>query len=325
MKSEDDIRLLADIGGTNARFALTTGMGDPWGVVSLRTADYPTPEAAIRHYLDDQGVAPRHAALAVACPVTGDMVRLTNSPWSFSTAALKAAMGFDHLGIYNDFTAMVLSLPWLGAGDVRQVGGAPPAETGKRRPLALVGPGTGLGVSALLPVGADGWLPLESEGGHVGFAPTTPHEDEILRRLRQQFGRLSAERVISGMGIENVYTVASAMRNGRAGRLAAAEVTARARQGDLAACETLSFFSSALGAFAGDLVLTIGAWGGLYVGGGIAMRLGALFDTTAFNRGFENKGRYAETMRRIPRWLITREHPALLGLAHDLERVLGAA
>jgi len=188
-----------------------------------------------------------------------------------------------------------------------------------------VGPGTGLGVSALLPVAEDGWVPLESEGGHVSFAPTSPHEDEVLRRLRQRFGRLSAERVISGMGIENVYTVTSEMRDGRAARLSAADVAARARQGDLAASETLSFFSSAFGAFAGDLVLTVGAWGGLYVGGGIPMRLGALFDTTAFNRGFENKGRYAETMRRIPRWLITREHPALLGLAHDLERALDTA
>jgi glucokinase len=250
------------------------------------------------------------------------MVRLTNSPWSFSTAGLKAALALDHLGIYNDFTAMVLALPWLGADDVRQVGGAASTGGETRRPLALVGPGTGLGVSALLPMGETGWLPLESEGGHVGFAPATPHEDEILHRLRQHFGRLSAERVISGMGIENVYTIASEMRDGRAAHLSAADVAARARQGDLAASETLSFFSSALGAFAGDLVLTIGAWGGLYVGGGIPMKLGALFDTTAFNRGFENKGRYAETLRRIPRWLITREHPALLGLAHDLERVL---
>jgi glucokinase len=126
------------------------------------------------------------------------------------------------------------------------------------------------------------------------------------------------------MGIENVYNVASEMRDGRATVLSAADITERARHGDLAASETLSFFNAALGAFAGDVVLTVGAWGGLYVGGGIPMKLGALFDTSAFNRGFENKGRYAEIMYRVPRWLITREHPALLGLAHDLDRVLAA-
>lgn len=319
MKSDGVLRFLADIGGTNARFALSRGGGDVTSVESVRAADYATPQQAIQEYLSAKNAAPVSAAIAVACPITGDQIQLTNSPWSFSTSALKEALKLTHLGIYNDFTAIALALPWLGDDDRRLLGGVASHD---RTPLALLGPGTGLGVSALIPVGDDQWQPLQSEGGHVGFAPTEALEDTVLRRLRQKFGRLSAERVISGQGIENLYAVTTELQGGTAISLPAADIAAKAQAGDAAAAQALALFSATFGAFAGDLVLTLGAWGGVYIAGGIPMKLGLVFDIASFNAQFEAKGRYQDIIQNVPRWLITKDNPALLGLAHDLDRVL---
>jgi glucokinase len=307
--------LLGDIGGTNARFAIARD-GAVTGTRRLKTADFATLEAALIHYLAGGGERPRRAAIAVASPLSGDRVKLTNSPWSFSISALRERLGLLDLRVYNDFAAVALSLPWLKEEERRHFGGPRMAPLA---PIALVGPGTGLGVSGLVPNEAGEWLVLASEGGHAGFSPADAREDAVLAALRRDFGRLSIERLVSGQGIENLYRVTS---GGTACK--AAEVTALAEAGDKAAREALSLFSGIFGGFAGDLVLTLGAWRGLYIGGGIPAKLGPLFDHALFNARFEDKGRYRERLAAVPRWLITRDNPALLGLAHAAEPLRGA-
>jgi len=317
MKSEmgEGLLLLGDIGGTNARFAIARG-GAVTGVERLKTADFATLEAALTHYLAGRAERPERAAIAVASPLAGDYVKLTNAPWNFSIGALRERLGLKDLRVYNDFAAVALSLPWLTEDERRHVGGPRMAPLA---PIALVGPGTGLGVSGLVPDKAGEWLVLASEGGHVGFSPVDAREDAVLAALRRDLGRLSIERLVSGQGIENLYRMTS---GGKARK--AAEVTALAEAGDGAACEALSLFCGIFGGFAGDLVLTLGAWRGLYIGGGIPAKLGVLFDRALFNARFEDKGRYGERLAAVPRWLITHDNPALLGLAHAAEPLRGA-
>ena len=202
MTTPDPARLLGDIGGTNARFAWQAGNGAPLqDVRALATADHASVGAAIAHYLASTGrSAPPWCAIGIANPITGDRVQMTNSHWSFSLSALQAELGFERLRVINDFTALALALPDLGPSELRQLGGGA-AVAGE--PIGLVGPGTGLGVSGLLPGAAPGtWVPLQGEGGHVTLAAADGREEAVLRVLRERFGHASAERAVSGMGLE---------------------------------------------------------------------------------------------------------------------------
>ena len=310
----DGPRLLADIGGTNARFALETAPGQVVAIEVLPGAAYPGLAEALLAYLALPQVAARltapvrHAAIAIANPVAGDEVQMTNHHWSFSIAAVRRAAGLATLVVVNDFTALARALPHLQPAALRQVGGGR-AQPGA--PLGLIGPGTGLGVSGLIPAGA-GWMALESEGGHVSSSPASEDELAILRFAWRTLGHVSAERLLSGPGLELIYR---ALAGEAAAPLAAAEITARALDGRCAQCAAaLGHFCGMLGTVAGNLAVTLGARGGIYLGGGIVPRLGAWFDASPFRARFEAKGRFAGYLAAVPTWVITAPYPAFTGV-----------
>ncbi len=318
-------RLLADIGGTNARFALETGPGRFDAIEVLSCQQHASLGEAIRAYLAlpqlaGLGAGIRHAAIAIANPVTGDQVRMTNHHWAFSIEALRQECGFDTLMVVNDFSALARSLPHLG-DQKRQVGGGAPVPD---VPLGLLGAGTGLGVSGLIPC-ANSWTALRSEGGHVGFAPVNELEVAILQYAWREFEHVSSERLLSGAGVELIYRALSE-RAGRPGSLAAPEISRRALSGECALCdEVLEAFCGMLGTAAGNLAITLGAQGGVYIGGGIVPRLGERFDRSSFRRRFEQKGRFSGYLAQVPTYVITADYPAFLGVSAILSEKLSVA
>jgi glucokinase len=322
----DSPRLLADIGGTYARFALETGPGEFTQTASLRCADHADFHAAVRAYLQSlswQDGSPQqiaHAAIAIANPVEGDRVRMTNYHWQFSIDEMRQRLGLDTLVVVNDFTALAMALPRLADVDVRQVGGGQ-----ARRPsvIGLLGAGTGLGVSGLIPAG-EGWIALGTEGGHVNFGPRDEREMDILKFAWKSLDHVSYERLISGPGLELIYR-ALADRNGVAGAepLQAPAITQRALEGGDTLClETLEVFCGLLGTCAANLAVTLGSLGGICIGGGIVPRLGEYFDRSPFRERFEDKGRFRDYVSAIPTFVITAENATFKGASAILENQL---
>ncbi|MGZ3181933.1 MAG: glucokinase [Telluria sp.] len=310
--SNPTLRLLADIGGTNARFALQSDGGPFECIEVLQCAAYPTIGEAMAAYLAlaaSRGFAVegmRHAAIAIANPVDGDAVQMTNHHWSFSISALRAERGLDTLLVVNDFAALAMSLPHLKEQQRVQIGDG---EQLPGRPIGVIGPGTGLGVSGVIPCGS-GWVALASEGGHSTFAPGNGAEMAILDYAWREFGHVSAERLLSGPGLELIHRALFGQR------MAAPDITSRALDGSCPECtETVEHFCAILGSVAGNVALTLGSTGGMYIGGGIVPRLGDLFKKSQFRRRFEDKGRLAPYLARIPTFLITEPYPALIGVS----------
>jgi glucokinase len=320
-------RLLADVGGTNARFALESAPGSIGQIHVLACAAYPTLAAALQAYLalpDVQAAAPhgvRHGAIAIANPVNGDLVRMTNHHWEFSIEALRLACAFEVLVVVNDFTALARSLPLLSDAQKRQVGGGQP-QAGA--PLGLLGAGTGLGVSGLIP-SVSGWTALLSEGGHVSFPPMNATEVAILQYAWTEFEHVSAERLLSGVGIELIYRALAQHRAHPDLRLGAPEIAQRAVAGSCVLCEeTIETFCCMLGTIAGNLGVTLGCTGGIYIGGGIVPRLGAYFDQSGFRTRFEAKGRFRAYLGAIPTYVITADYPAFVGVSAILTERLNS-
>ncbi len=316
----DGPRLLADIGGTNARFALETGPGEIGQVRVYPCADYPGVADVIRQYLKDTKIGRvNHAAIAIANPVDGDQVRMTNHDWTFSIEATRRTLGFDTLLVVNDFTALAMALPGLTDTQRVQVGG------GQRRQnsvIGLLGPGTGLGVSGLIPAD-DRWIALGSEGGHASFSPQDEREDLVLQFARKKWPHVSFERVCAGPGIELIYRALAARDKKRiAANIDPADIVQRAHEGDALAAETVECFCGILGSFAGNIAMTLGSLGGLYIGGGVVPRLGELFTRSSFRQRFEAKGRFDAYLANIPTYVITAEYPAFLGVSAILAEQL---
>lgn len=304
--------LLADIGGTNARFALARD-GRLGAVASYRVDDFPGPVEAIRAFLTEHagGPAPEVAALAAAGPRQGDEVRLTNAPWILRGAELEVALGLRRVLLLHDFAATALAVGRLGPTETRQIGGGQ-AESG--RPVAVIGPGTGLGMACLLS-GQGGRVVLASEGGHVTMAPANDRESAILAELRRRFGHVSAERLVSGEGLVNLHRAIAALEGVAARESDAAAITTVALAGDSPLCrETLDCFFAMLGTVAADLALTLNARGGVYLAGGILPRFAEAFAASGFRARFEDKGRFRDYLASIPTFLITHPEPAFLGL-----------
>jgi len=308
--------LIADIGGTNARFALVGADRQPYAEHILACADFSGLAAAALFYLQKVGgPRPSRAAAAVATPVTGDWIEFTNSPWAFSTEAIRQELGLERLLILNDFTALALSLPLLEPDERHAVGGG---EAVAEAPIALIGPGTGLGVSGLVWSGSH-WIPLQTEGGHVTFSPVDEREWRIGRILHRLFGHVSPERLLSGPGLVNLYQALAELEGWPVETLTPADITDRALAGACRHCqEALELFCGALGTAAGNLAITLGARGGVYIGGGIVPRLEESFDQSAFRNRFEDKGRFSSYLAAIPTWVITAANPALRGVAAAL-------
>jgi glucokinase len=306
--------LVGDIGGTHARFGLVSPDGKLLHSRTLPDEDYPTIEDAIAAFLKERGTLkmPHQGAIAVASAITGDRVAMTNHPWSFSILALQARFGFERLEIINDFTALALALPRLGPGDRLVVGGGS-AVAGA--PIAVLGPGSGLGVSGLVP-SAKGWIPLAGEGGHATMSPFTDRESALLDRMRQHFDHVSAERVLSGPGLVNLYNTLAQLDGVPALGYTAAQITDLAIRGEDPLCaEATRMFCAMLGTMAGNLALTLGARGGVYIGGGIVPRLGNTFAESQFRERFEAKGRLHSYLEPIPTFVVTNPLPAFLGCA----------
>ncbi|MES2017304.1 MAG: glucokinase [Pseudomonadota bacterium] len=321
----DGARLLADIGGTNARFALETGPGTVVLIKVLACAAYPTLADALKAYLASADVvaacpAPlRHAALAIANPITGDLVRMTNHHWEFSIEALRLECGFETLVVANDFTALARALPHLSPEQKTQIGGGAPVPN---TPLGLVGAGTGLGVSGLIPSHST-WTALLSEGGHVTFSPGNEMEVAVLRFAWREFDHVSAERFLSGDGIELLYRALADHAGQVAEALDAPEISRRALAGECALCDqAIEMFCAMLGTVAGNLAITLGAQGGIYIGGGIVPRLGQRFADSCFRKRFEKKGRFVHYLAQVPTYVITAEYPAFLGVSAILAEKL---
>ncbi len=308
-----DPRLLADIGATYARFCIEQVPGRFEHVAVLPCADYPGFTAVVQAYLDTlPGIKPRHGAVAIANPIEGDWVRMTNRDWAFSIQEAQRQLDLTTLLVVNNFTALAMSLPRVGADGRHQVGGGEAQANGV---IGLIGPGTGLGVSGLIPSG-DRWVTLATEGGHVGFAPTDERELRILQFAWKTMPRVSAERLLSGPGLELIYQALTHDKPGAELHLSAAEIVRRALQNADSACsETVESFCAMLGTMASDLALTLGATGGIFVGGGIVPRMGELFDRSPFRQRFEEKGRFSNYVARIPTYVLTAENPAFHGVS----------
>lgn len=320
MNYPDGPRLLADIGGTYARFALERAPHALEHVEALRCADYPDLVSAMRAYLDKAGnAAVRHAAVAIANPVEGDSVRMTNYHWQFSIEQTRVKLGFETLMVVNDFTALAMALPHLSADQRRQVGGGRPVE---HSVMGLLGAGTGLGVSALIPAN-DGWVSLGTEGGHVSFSPQDARELHVLEYAWKLFDHVSAERLVSGAGLELIYRALAERAGTRPEAIAASEITRRGLQGDCPVClETLDVFCAILGTVAANIAVTLGAFGGVYIGGRIVPSLGAYFDRSPFRARFEAKGRFSSYVGRIPTYVITSDTATFAGTSEILDAQL---
>lgn len=314
-------RLLGDVGGTNARFAWQAAAGAPPGRIATSLCrDHDSLLAAIRHYLQVQGLpTPRSCGIGIANPITGDRVQMTNHHWSFSIRELEREIGADRLVVINDFEAVALSLPALRDRELHSIGAHDGAVvTGA--PMAVLGAGTGLGVSCLLP---DAGLAITGEGGHSTLSAGDSDEAEILRLLCDRFGHASAERALSGPGLINLYEATAALNGMGAERLEPADVIDGARTGaDPLCAQALGYFCSFMGSFAGNLALTFGARGGVYVAGGIAPRIIDELRSSTFRARFEGKGRFRSYLAPIPTRVISSDvAPAFLGLSRLLDRI----
>jgi len=322
---EDGARLVADIGGTNARFALERAPGRIGDVATLPCAGHAQFTDAVRAYLGrHDGVRVRHAAIAIANPVDGDLVKMTNHCWTFSIAQARAELGLDTLLVVNDFAALAMSVPELAASELVQVGGGAPVTGGV---VGLVGAGTGLGVAGLIPSGGR-WTVLQSEGGHAAFSPMDAREQAILDFCWGRWEHVSAERLVSGPGLSLIHEALAAQQGLSAPVMDPAEIVERALDGGDALCaEVLDAFCGMLGTVAANVAVTLCARGGIYIGGGVVPRLGEWFARSPFRARFENKGRFSGYTARIPCFVIHAPCPALAGAAAMLEQHLfdGAA
>ena len=313
-------RLVGDVGGTNARFALLSAQGLS-DIRVLACADHATFADALHSYLADVGAAGvRHVAIGIANPVYGDHIRMTNHHWAFSIAQTRAELGLETFLVLNDFAVLARALPELPANELVQVGGGS-AVAGA--PLGLLGAGTGLGVSGLIATGTGGWVPLAGEGGHVSFAPYDEREVEVWRLAHARFGHVSAERLLNGAGMSFLHHALGHIAGQTPPERSAADITRLALDGGDALChDTVTLFCNLLGTVAADLAITLGARGGVYIGGGIVPKLGEFFVRSPFRQRFEDKGRTSPYLRDIPVWVIHSPWPALLGAAAALDQAL---
>ncbi|PRC94976.1 glucokinase [Solimicrobium silvestre] len=307
--------LLADIGGTNARFALETAPGKHEAILVLPCAHYPTLSDAIRAYLTSPvaaGVKIKKAGVAIANPVHSDVVQMTNHHWSFSIQAVQKEFDFQTLLVVNDFKALAMALPFLDHTQKYQVGTGQPQNNSA---IGLLGAGTGLGVSGLIPT-KHGWVALDSEGGHTSFSPTNQREMSILQFALQKYKHVSSERLMSGAGIQLIYQALASNQNLTVDDIDTPEITRRGLNNECPVCrEVLSTFCELLGTMASNLAITLGAKGGIYIGGGIVPRLGEFFSTSNFRQRFEQKGRFANYLGQIPTYVITEPYPAFIGVS----------
>lgn len=311
--------LVADIGGTHARFGLSWGKDAETKIYNIseqkvyRCAEYRSLTDVIREYLSEVNEPNiQYACIAVAGPVDGDRIKLTNLSWDFSKTTLKQTFGFERLEVVNDFAALAYSAKHLKNQDLMLI------KEGRANPegvKAIVGPGTGLGVAALVPMG-ERWIPLPGEGGHSAFAPINEKEAAILALARRRQPHVSTETFLSGNGLRYLYQIIATLHGEHVADYQAKDISFHAINGSDDVCyEALSLFCGMLGNFCGDVALMYGSTGGLYLGGGILPRFKTFLMDSDFSSRFSHKGVMSDFVQEMPVYLMTHPQPALVGAA----------
>ncbi len=310
------MNLIADIGATHARCAFIDRKGQILAPKTFRNREFHSLQELLQGYLKGRRSSgrPEGAALAVAGPVLADQVRMPNIDWRFSQDELKDELGLRRLAVVNDFAAVAWGLPDLTATDLKQVGGGAPVP---RKAMATLGPGSGLGVATVAPC-AEGWTVVDGEGGNSTFSGSTPEQQAVAEHIRTQHGHCSLENLLSGPGLANIYAALGALQGRRVTRPSPARVSESAAAGDPLARSARDMFFEVLGAAAGNLALTVGARGGVFIAGGIIPRLLKPFEKSRFRECFEAKGRYRYYLEDIPTFVITDPFPAFRGLGKIL-------
>jgi len=312
--------LVADIGGTNGRFAIADGKSLQEFKV-LPCAEYPTLGDMIKDYLGSLEIeAPKAAAIAVATYVAGDEVSFTNLPWVFSVKSVAKECGFSHFKIINDFTAISVAVPTLQNDQLIQVGGSENVEDEGAK--AIIGPGTGLGVSGLFSHNGT-WVPVQGQGGHVLWGPANAFEQELFAYMNKQHQPVSAENLLCGRGLKLLYESVCSVKSEEIKDFSIPEVVTFGTEGKDDNCaQAVALFCTVLGRVAGDLALTLGARSGLYVGGGVVSHFtDFLIESDLFRKGFEDKGRMSEYMLDIPAYIITEKKIGLIGANESMKKV----
>lgn len=314
--------LLADLGGTNVRFALSDPNSDtPLQMDSVRryhVSGFASLAEAIRQYFTDSGRQASRALIAAAGRISdGETVQITNNPWAISAPRLQLELGMESVHLVNDFAAQSMAVMLLQPKDLVSVGSLPLPKPGahEEQTFVIVGPGTGLGVGGLL-IRQGKCSVLQTEGGHAGFAAHSPEDIEILKRLNQRYGRVSNERLICGNGLVNLYDVLCEMAGKTPEPLKPEDISARANgDSDPLCVQVVETFCGIFGSVAGDLVLTLGAWDGVYLTGGLVPILLPWMERGRFRERFEAKGRFRDTMEQVPTQAIMNPEPGLVGAA----------
>ncbi|HEX4858182.1 MAG TPA: glucokinase [Usitatibacteraceae bacterium] len=318
--------LVVDIGGTHVRFGWVAAAGEIIQEIrAYRCGDFASPVDAAHRYLSEAGVPQvAHAAVAIASVVARGPIKLTNSQWIFEADAFGASVGAGTVEVFNDFEAIALVLPFLTARDYQIVG---TAAFNPALPLAVLGPGTGLGMAGIQPVrGQPGnWQTICGEGGHTSIPSATRYQHAVIAAARHEIAHVSAEGLVSGLGLPTLYRAVARVEGLAAEDIGAAEIGARGASGsDPLAARTLDTFCGFLGSIAGNLALTLGAQGGVFIAGGIVPQWGDFFAGSSFREHFEDKGRYRDYLAAIATGVITAPYPGLMGLAQHAARSLPA-
>lgn len=310
-------RFVADVGGTNIRLAREVH-GELIDIKKYLCKDYDTIADVIQLYFDEfPDIRFRAGCIGIACPVIADRVKMTNHHWQFSIQELKAHLRLDWLGVINDYDAVAMSLPVLKPEQRKQLGGGEARADGN---IAVFGPGTGLGVGHLVNTGSR-WQPLDGEGGHVDFAPVDETDLIVWRFLREKYGYASAEEVMSGRGLVQIYQALAQHQGVPAEFTEPSDVSKHAVAGTCKLCEAaLNQFCANMGTFAGNLALNLGTHGGVYIAGGITQRFVDFLEASDFRKRFEAKGRFSQYVSAIPTFVITEPDHGLLGAAAYLEQ-----
>ncbi len=310
--AEKITNLVADIGGTNIRIGQVIDNRTIENIEVFQCRDFPSLADVFKHYLNNNDLDKQqlNVCLAIACPVEQDLVVMTNMPWQFSKAELKATLNLKNLLVINDYTAIAHAVPFLDDSQKVQIGAG---EVVPNRPISICGPGTGLGVANVVP-SESGWISLGGEGGHVDYAPIDETEIAILRFLMKKYAHVSYEQLLSGLGIEQIYQALADHKGIEAKPLAAHEISAAAIDGSDELCQqSLNQFCKILGSFAGNLALTLSSFSGVYIAGGIVPRFIEFLKQSEFRTRFEEKGRLSPFTQNIPTFVITEAQPGLLG------------
>ncbi len=308
--------LMIDMGGTNIRFSTFDGLAS--SVISYQTQDFNSLYDALKAYETESGFPlPRRIVMGVPGPVMGDELTFLNNPWSFSKKELSARLGLTELKVVNDFEPQAMAIPFLSDDDLVKIGGA---EVRADYPKAVLGPGTGLGSTYLIPVGKS-WRSIATEGGHISIPIQTPLEFEIYSYLRHQFDHVSAERLISGNGLVLIYNALCAINGKPSEEQTPEDVMSRAIVRERLPYESAIQMFDWLGVVAGNMALMLSAFGGTYITGGIVRQPGVLdlFKESHFRERFESKGRRTDLMKQMPTFVVTSHNRAFVGLRHMME------